>query len=103
MRHVDTATNMEDMRGLGTQAAEDAAHANPDGINVGDRVRLSAKLSGSDTVCGVVRFFGETLFSAGPWVGVALDAPLGKNDGVVEGHRYFTCEPKHGIFLRPKM
>lgn len=24
----------------------------------------------------------------------------GKNDGVVQGVRYFTCKPKHGIFVR---
>ena len=32
------------------------------------------------------------------WVGVELDNPDGKNDGTVDGFRYFTCNAKHGIF-----
>ncbi len=33
---------------------------------------------------GVVKFFGATQFHAGTWVGVALEAPTGINDGCVE-------------------
>lgn len=33
-------------------------------------------------------------------MGVALDAPMGKNDGTVQGIQYFECKPKHGIFVR---
>jgi kinesin family member 13 len=36
----------------------------------------------------------------GTWVGVALDAPTGKNDGTVQGIQYFSCKAKHGIFVR---
>ncbi|VDK34203.1 unnamed protein product [Taenia asiatica] len=32
------------------------------------------------------------------WYGVELSKAVGKNDGSVEGVRYFTCEPKHGVF-----
>eukprot|EP00041_Stephanoeca_diplocostata_P016030 m.311835 g.311835 ORF g.311835 m.311835 type:complete len:449 (-) comp20231_c0_seq11:57-1403(-) len=35
------------------------------------------------------------------WVGVAFDSPVGKHGGKVNGIRYFTCKPKHGIFVRP--
>ncbi|KAG5261271.1 hypothetical protein AALO_G00301970 [Alosa alosa] len=34
------------------------------------------------------------------WVGVILDEARGKNDGTVQGKRYFTCEENHGIFVR---
>ncbi|KAK9723131.1 CAP-Gly domain [Popillia japonica] len=49
---------------------------------------------------GVVAYIGGTEFAAGTWVGVELDAPKGKNDGLVQGVRYFTCRPKHGMFVR---
>ena len=49
---------------------------------------------------GTVRFIGETAFSSGAWVGVELDAPDGKHDGVVDGKRYFTCAANRGVFVR---
>jgi hypothetical protein len=49
----------------------------------------------------VVKYFGDALFSDGKWVGVELHEELGRNDGTVQGHRYFTCKPKYGVFVRP--
>ena len=35
-------------------------------------------------------------------MGVELDTPDGKNDGIVKGTLYFKCSPNHGsIFLSP--
>ncbi|XP_060951755.1 dynactin subunit 1-like isoform X1 [Limanda limanda] len=49
---------------------------------------------------GTVAYIGATLFASGKWVGVVLDEPKGKNDGTVQGKRYFICEENHGIFVR---
>lgn len=35
------------------------------------------------------------------WIGVELDTNMGKNDGSVNGIRYFCCKPNHGIFAHP--
>ena len=50
-----------------------------------------------------VRFIGSTHFAAGEWLGVELDDASGKNDGALQGQRYFDCEPKHGMFVRPSV
>jgi len=62
---------------------------------VGQRVTLE------DNRGGVVRFIGPTQFAAGVWVGLELDEALGKNNGTVQGSRYFVCKNQHGIFLKP--
>ncbi|PHH53013.1 Dynactin,150 kDa isoform [Ceratocystis fimbriata CBS 114723] len=48
-----------------------------------------------------VKFAGETSFAAGVWVGVELEDATGKNDGSVQGERYFECAMGKGMFLRP--
>lgn len=50
---------------------------------------------------GVVRFAGTTSFSAGKWVGIELNEPNGKNNGIINGIPYFNCKPNYGVFVRP--
>uniref|UniRef100_A0A8V5G952 Dynactin subunit 1 n=1 Tax=Melopsittacus undulatus TaxID=13146 RepID=A0A8V5G952_MELUD len=64
-------------------------------LKVGSRVEVIGKGHR-----GTVAYVGATLFATGKWVGVILDEPKGKNDGTVQGRRYFTCDENHGIFVR---
>ena len=54
------------------------------------------------TVCKMActfLFFTSFLYP-GKWVGVVLDDAVGKNNGTVQGKKYFTCKDNHGIFVR---
>ncbi|KAL4107067.1 hypothetical protein PRIC1_005102 [Phytophthora ramorum] len=51
-------------------------------------------------VPGVVRYIGTTRFATGTWVGIELCEQKGKNSGTVDGEKYFSCPPNHGIFIR---
>ncbi|KAI8422014.1 hypothetical protein MSG28_009919 [Choristoneura fumiferana] len=48
-----------------------------------------------------VRYNGPLEGAKGLWIGVQYDEPRGKNDGEVNGKRYFTCPPKYGGFVKP--
>lgn len=61
---------------------------------VGDHVEVGG-------YAAIVRFVGQTHFSPGDWIGVELETPQGKNDGAVQGERYFNCPPNRGMFVRP--
>ncbi|XP_059972617.1 dynactin subunit 1 isoform X8 [Mesoplodon densirostris] len=64
-------------------------------LRVGSRVEVIGK-----GYRGTVAYVGATLFATGKWVGVILDEAKGKNDGTVQGRKYFTCDDGHGIFVR---
>ncbi|KAF1733001.1 Dynactin, isoform [Beauveria bassiana] len=50
-----------------------------------------------------VRFAGQTSFQVGEWIGVELEDKTGKNDGSVQGQRYFDCPMGYGMFVKPMM
>lgn len=64
-------------------------------LAIGQTVQLA------DGRIAVVRYIGQTEFAAGDWIGVELEGYDGKNDGSVQGERYFDCEMNRGMFLRP--
>lgn len=73
------------------------------GIATGKRCRVG----GDDTRRGEVKYVGEVKEipgGIGAWVGVELDEPVGKNDGSINGTRYWgvASELKRGVFVRPE-
>ncbi|XP_045491708.1 restin homolog isoform X6 [Colias croceus] len=64
-------------------------------LRMGDRVIVS---SSRGSKAGTLRYVGVTDFATGVWAGVELDDPIGKNDGSVDGKRYFECAPRFGLF-----
>ena len=66
-------------------------------FQVGQTVELS------NGVKATVQFVGNTHFALGDWIGIELEDSSGKNDGAVQGQRYFKCPPGHGMFIRPSV
>ncbi|KAK5108926.1 hypothetical protein LTR62_007728 [Meristemomyces frigidus] len=72
------------------------------GITVGARCRLLP--ADTDARRGEVAFLGVVPGIPGTeglvWVGVRLDEPSGRNDGVVMGERYFEAKAGCGVFVK---
>lgn len=64
-------------------------------FEIGQTVELS------DGRIAIIQYIGNTAFAPGDWLGVVLEDATGKNDGLVQGQRYFECRPGYGMFLRP--
>ncbi|KAK3829174.1 MAG: CAP Gly-rich domain-containing protein [Benniella sp.] len=95
-RFNDAASDTSSSATAQNEAYEEAAK----NIKVGERCEVDV---GGDALKrrGTVRFIGSTEFQPGVWIGVQYDEPLGKNDGTVQGVRYFTCPANYGSFVRP--
>lgn len=81
-------------------ATPKSSEAGPSDVAVGARAVVAV---GQRKLYATVRFVGDTEFSPGTWVGLELDTLEGKNDGTVQGVRYFDCPPQKGLFIRPSM
>jgi dynactin 1 len=66
-------------------------------FKIGQKVKLQ------DDRRATVRFVGQTSFQVGEWIGVQLEDKTGKNDGSVQGQRYFDCPMGYGMFVKPMM
>ncbi|XP_039262421.2 dynactin subunit 1-like [Styela clava] len=66
-----------------------------EGMKIGARVNIIGK-----NLKGTIAYIGATMFASGKWIGVVLDVPKGKNDGTVQGKRYFECGENFGVFVR---
>ncbi|KAK9687676.1 hypothetical protein K7432_014691, partial [Basidiobolus ranarum] len=69
--------------------------SSPSHLQIGDKVQVE-----SMGILGTLRFIGSTKFKPGIWAGIELDQEgTGKNDGIVDGIKYFSCAPKSGLFI----
>ncbi|XP_022250045.1 uncharacterized protein LOC111087503 isoform X2 [Limulus polyphemus] len=76
-----------------TDHLDDVSSLQSDRIRlIGQRVRVAGVKE------GIIRYFGPVQFAEGCWCGIELDEPIGKNDGSVQGTRYFSCGQNFGIF-----
>ena len=50
---------------------------------------------------GTLVFYGDRIGGGGKRCGIVFDTPIGKNNGTVKGHKYFSCEDKHGVLTIP--
>lgn len=64
------------------------------GFGVGSKVFVSGKLC-------TVHYIGSIAVAPGTFIGIELPDPSGKNDGSLEGERYFSVRPNHGLFVKP--
>ena len=98
---------------IGTTTAQKAV---TDEFKIGDKVLYT-----TDEI-GVIRYIGPTRFKdsiiqvfiikleysnidtslirtqKGVWIGIEFKKSIGKNDGSIQGTRYFNCRPNHGLF-----
>jgi len=80
---------------LEKETAEAASH-----LKIGQRCEV--RLQSQPTKRGTIMFIGPTHFKPGHFVGIKYDEPMGKNDGSIDGKRYFECPQKYGAFVRPQ-
>ncbi|KAL2918331.1 hypothetical protein HK105_202258 [Polyrhizophydium stewartii] len=81
------------------EARDNEFEAEAAAVHVGDRCLV--EVEGGMSKRGAVRFVGKTDFKPGYWVGVEYDEPVGRNNGTVNGRKYFEARPNHGAFVRP--
>ncbi|KAL3269702.1 hypothetical protein HHI36_008762 [Cryptolaemus montrouzieri] len=75
--------------GSTSKAKQDLEHA-ISSTDVGKFVLAAGKV-------GTLRFVGKVHFATGVWCGVELDTDVGKNDGCIDGIRYFSCSRGRGL------
>jgi dynactin 1 len=66
-----------------------------------EQLQVGQVIELTDGRLATVRYIGQPHFAGGDWVGVELEDESGKNDGSVQGERYFECDMGRGMFVRP--
>lgn len=93
--------NEEDMKKKAEEKLkeEEAEKAAAEACKIGDRCEVC--VPNHPKRRATVMYIGKTEFKEGWWIGVKYDEPLGKNDGTINGKKYFECLPKYGGFVKP--
>ena len=76
----------------------EAAVSSLNGLCIGDRCEV---LTDGCRGNGTIGYTGSVDGKDGIWLGVELDDAKGRNDGSVQGRRYFSCAQGHGVFISP--
>jgi tubulin-folding cofactor B len=99
-RRTGTVRDLERRAGIPVRGEAPAREEPPPvGIDVGERCEV--ELADGSHHRGAVRYVGKRDGAKGYWVGAELDEPFGKNNGTLNGKKYFECDDNFGIFVRP--
>ncbi|KAG6622924.1 Dynactin subunit 1 [Phytophthora cinnamomi] len=94
------STSIRPVQHGATNRASARRHSGSNVVYINGAPLCVGKFINVGNVPGVVRYIGTTRFATGTWVGIELCEQKGKNSGTVDGEKYFTCAPNHGIFIR---
>ena len=84
---------------LASSSSSSSTHSQLGSRDLGRRVCYSLK-GGGEERRGVLHYIGKPDFAQGEWAGIVLDRPEGKNNGSVQGVRYFSCDDGYGVFVK---
>ena len=87
---------------IGVGFGDDNNNGDAGGSRPTSHLKHGARVSvhGYDCV-GSVRFVGNHHLDGAPRIGIELDDAIGKNNGTIKGHHYFTCTGGHGLLVKP--
>lgn len=83
-----------------SESQSQTAPVDPSNSNLLSLFKLGDRVLVGNSNPGSIAFIGQTKFAKGDWAGVVLDECVGKNNGSVQGVRYFECDAGHGIFTK---
>ena len=109
---LDEATAAEDKPHPSDKGSEPAEQSEEEQVDVLDSLdgqadeeidyQIGQRVIVGNKMTGTVRYVGHTHFAEGVWVGVEIDLPRGRNDGSIDGQKYFNCEQNYGLFAPPE-
>ncbi|CAD5112780.1 DgyrCDS1992 [Dimorphilus gyrociliatus] len=82
---------------LSTFSKRPFAPRSPADIHIDDVVKFTR--NGGKISRGLVKFIGHLPGKNDVYLGVELEKEEGRHDGIFQGHRFFNCKPKKGVFV----